>query len=72
MSNMCCSSDPSCPVSPGGLSRILEWSLQGGAVVMSMMWNVDLPYVSHKCVIDVECLFEVVYASWVCFPPKGV
>ena len=37
MSTMCCSSEPSCPVSPGGLSRILEWSLQGGAVVISIV-----------------------------------
>ena len=36
MSTMCCKSDPSCPWRPGGLSRILEWSLQGGAVVMSI------------------------------------
>ena len=37
MSTMCCRSDPSCPWRPGGLSRILEWSLQGGAVVMSIL-----------------------------------
>ena len=36
MSTMCCKSDPSCPWRPGGLSLILEWSLQGGAVVMSI------------------------------------
>ena len=35
-STMCCSKDPSCPVKPGGLSRILEWSWQGGAVDMTI------------------------------------
>ena len=37
MSDICCSSEPSAPAKPGGVSRTREWSLQGGAAVMSMM-----------------------------------
>ena len=37
MSTVCCSSDPSCPVIPGGASRIFEWSLHGGAAVESII-----------------------------------
>ena len=34
--------------------------------------NVDIPNIAHECVIDVECVFEMLYACWVCLPPKGV
>ena len=37
ISTVCCNSDPSCPVTPGGASLIFEWSLQGGAAVESMI-----------------------------------
>ena len=37
MSTVCCNSDPSCPVIPGGASRIFEWSLHGGAAVESII-----------------------------------
>ena len=37
MSVICWSKDPSSPANPGGVSLTREWSLQGGAAVMSIM-----------------------------------
>ena len=34
---ICCSRDPSSPERLGGVSRTREWSLHGGAEVISMM-----------------------------------
>ena len=86
MSTVCCISDPSCPVIPGGASRIFEWSLHGGAAVESIImlgsrWSsdllgefswVDVPDVPHVCVVYVESFIEDRNACLVDLPPEGV
>ena len=59
MSTMCCSSEPSCPVSPGGLSLILEWSLQGGAVVMSIV----VPGIKCPRIVSTRCGISIFHTS---------